>query len=175
MDEIDRNTHIRFMKLALEEAKDALKAGEFPVGCVIVNNDGNVVATGARQNCTVELCEMDHAEIVALRNLQQQSGDTKMNGVTIYTTMEPCLMCQATLIVNGVRRIVFSYEDVMGGGSNLDLKNLSPLYSSITNLEIVSGILRKESLQLFQEFFGNSENDYLAGTLLAEYTLAQKI
>lgn len=175
MDESQRKTYTHFMGLAIDEARVALAAGEFPVGCVIVDQAGRVVATGARQNSTITLCEMDHAEIVALRNLQQLSSHTNLAGVTIYTTMEPCLMCHATLVVNGVRRIVYAYEDVMGGGTNLDLSRLSPLYASITDLEVVGGILRRESLLLFQQFFSNPDLEYLAGTLLATYTLEQKV
>lgn len=163
--------HEKFMQLALRQAKEALDAREFPVGCIIVEN-GNVVASGARLNSSVELCELDHAEIVALRSLQAYRPDIDLSRVTVYSTMEPCLMCYATLIVNGVRRIVYAYEDAMGGGTNLQLQNLSPLYRNI-DMEITRHILRRESLELFQRFFQEEDNTYLKDTLLAEYTLQQ--
>jgi len=86
--------------------------------------------------------------------------------------MEPCLMCFSTLLVNGVTRFVFSYEDVMGGGTNLEIKRLSPLYSNL-ELSITGGILRKKSLALFQRFFSTKGNSYLQGSLLEQYTLGQ--
>lgn len=163
--------HEKFMGQALEQARQALRVEEFPVGCVIVA-DNAIVATGGRKNSAVEMSEFDHAEIVALRNLQQKHPDLDLSTVTVYATMEPCLMCYSTMIVNGVRSVVYAYEDVMGGGTNLPLKLLSPLYSSL-KMSIVPGVMRLESLQLFQQFFGSGQNDYLKDTLLARYTLEQ--
>lgn len=165
-------THEQFMRLALHEAEIALAADEFPVGCVIVA-DGKVVATGSRINSAVEFSELDHAEIVALRNLQQSRPEIDLRTVTVYSTMEPCLMCYATLIVNSVPRLVYAYEDVMGGGTNLPLTMLSPLYASF-QIEILGNVLREESLSLFQQFFKSGSNDYLKDTLLANYTLQQE-
>lgn len=169
---MNKGIHEKFMRLALDQAESALINGEFPVGCVIVR-DGEVVATGARMNSGVELCELDHAEIVALRSLQRTRPDIDFSSVTVYSTMEPCLMCFATLIVNNVHRLVYGYEDVMGGGTNLPLPLLSPLYSSM-KMEITRDILRRESLSLFREFFTSGKNDYLKDSLLAQYTLQQK-
>ena len=83
-------------------------------------------------------------------------------------------MCYSTMIVNGVRSVVYAYEDVMGGGTNLPLKLLSPLYSTL-QMTIVPNVMRLESLQLFQQFFGSGQNDYLKDTLLARYTLEQPL
>lgn len=163
--------HEKFMRQALEQARLALRDDEFPVGCVIVA-ENNIVATGGRKNSAVELSEIDHAEIVALRKLQQKHPDLDLSTVTIYSTMEPCLMCYSTMIVNGVRSVVYGYEDVMGGGTNLPLQLLSPLYSSL-KMSVVPNVMRLESLQLFQQFFSSGRNDYLKDTLLARYTLEQ--
>lgn len=165
------NDHYRYMRIALEEAKNALDAGEFPVGCVIVL-DGEIVATGGRQNSKIEFSEIDHAEIVAIRNLQRLRPDIDRSRVTLYTTMEPCLMCYSTLLVNNVTKVVYGFEDVMGGGTNLPLKVLNPLYSKL-DVEVVPGIMREECLALFKTFFSSETNTYLKGTLLAEYTLKQ--
>lgn len=163
--------HEQYMSLALEQARQALMNNEFPVGCVVVAG-GAVVATGNRQNSAVEMCELDHAEIVALRSLQQTHPDLDLSTVTVYSTMEPCLMCYSTMIVNGVRSVVYAYEDVMGGGTNLPLNLLSPLYSSV-EMSVIPDVMRKESLQLFQEFFRSNKSDYLKDTLLARYTMEQ--
>ncbi len=161
------------MKLALSQAETAFEKGEFPVGCVIVA-DGEVVASGGRINSSVDFCELDHAEIVALRQLQRLRPEIDLATITVYSTMEPCLMCFSTLIVNNVRRVVYAYEDVMGGGTNLPLNMLSPLYSAL-EVSITPHVLRQESLRLFQQFFSNEKNDYLKGTLLANYTLQQSL
>lgn len=160
-----------YMRRALEEARKALMNGEFPVGCVIVQGDV-IVASGCRQNSIRAVNELDHAEIVALRQVKMNHPEVDLRTVTVYSTMEPCLMCCASLIVNGVQRVVYAYEDAMGGGTNLPLGQLSPLYAA-HSFAVVSGILRQESLQLFQQFFGDPNRIYLRDTFLARYTLSQ--
>lgn len=164
----------KFMRQALHEARQALDAGEFPVGCVLVQ-ESEIIGRGRRQNsegaCTNEI---DHAEMVALRSLLAEQPRPKLNcrDITVYSTMEPCLMCYSTLLLSGVRRFVWAYEDVMGGGTNLPLDQLAPLYQDMQlEIDLVSDILRKESLTLFADFFKGYS--YHQDSLLAEYTLAQ--
>jgi len=159
------------MQLALEEARTALKAGEFPVGCVLVR-DGEVVAAGARQNSGIGGNEFDHAENVALRHLLKAHPELDFSEVIVYSTLEPCLMCFTTLILNGFRTIVYGYEDVMGGGSRLELNRLPPLYASM-NITIVPGVCRSECLELFQRFFKDEQNEYWRNSALSAYTLDQ--
>jgi len=163
--------HEKYMQVALQQARIALAAGDFPVGCVFVCQD-EIVATGRRYNSHGQVNEMDHAEMVGLRALLDSGQQKDMGQVTLYSTMEPCLMCFATLLVNGVRKIVYSFEDAMGGGTNLPLRLLSPFYCDM-EVEITGGILRQKGLDLFKEFFANPDNDYLHDSLLASYTLNQ--
>ncbi len=165
------NRHEKHMEIALHQARQALTGGDFPVGCVF-EYQNEIVATGRRYNSFGKVNEMDHAEMVALRALLDSERRIDISEVTVYSTMEPCLMCFATLLVNGVRKIVYSYEDAMGGGTNLPLQALSPLYRDL-NVKITGGILRKKGLGLFKEFFANPDNNYLADSLLAAYTLHQ--
>jgi len=159
------------MQTALQQADEALIAGDFPVGCVI-EYEGEIIASGKRNNSFGQVNEMDHAEISALRNLLATDMRVAMDKVTVYSTMEPCLMCFSTLLVNGVRRIVYGYEDVMGGGTNLPLSVLAPLYRQIKPV-VVGSVLRQESLTLFKTFFSSPTSQYLKDTLLANYTLQQ--
>ena len=159
------------MRLALAEATAALETGDFPVGCVLVD-DGRVLASGRRINSSGEHAnELDHAEIITLRDLLQKSPRYRLGGVTAYSTMEPCLMCYTTLLLSGIRRFVWAYEDIMGGGTNLPLGRLNPLYAGML-VECVPHILRQESLDLFQDFFRRYA--YWGDSALARYTLAQK-
>ncbi len=162
--------HEQFMGVALVQAEAALKQGEFPVGCVLVAK-GNVLAKGQRKNTgAAGVNEIDHAEIVTLRALLKENPDVDCGEIIVYSTMEPCLMCFTTLLLSGIRRFVWAYEDVMGGGTSLDLTTLPPLYAEMT-VELISGIKRDESLRLFQEFFQNYS--YWQDSHLERYTLEQ--
>jgi tRNA(adenine34) deaminase len=161
-----------YMKLALEEAKKALLLGEFPVGCVMVLGD-QVLASGARKSSFgYNTNELDHAEIVTLRNLSSLKDFDDYGNIRVYCTMEPCLMCYAALILSGIRRIVWAYEDIMGGGTKCDLNLLPPLYAK-SRISIVPYICRQESLELFKTFFSSPHHQYWKESLLAEYTLKQ--
>ena len=90
--------------------------------------------------------------------------------ITVFCTMEPCLMCYGALILAGVGGIVFAYEDVMGGGTGCELFRLKPLYKN-SPVTVVPGVMRAESLNLFKTYFSNPANSYWKQSLLAEYTL----
>lgn len=166
--------HETFMRLALQQAQLALRNNEFPVGAVIVA-EGEAVATGRRENSRNETAnELDHAEIVALRDLLARRPDIDRKTLTVYSTMEPCLMCYSTMLLNGIRTFVYAYEDAMGGGTSLQLAHLAPLYQGMeTEVRILPHILRQESLALFKTFFTSPENNYWQDSMLAEYTLGQ--
>jgi len=164
--------HEQFMAAALDEARQALADGEFPVGCVMVA-DGHIVARGRRYNSTEgRRNEIDHAEMLALRSLIAEQPDLDLAKVTVYSTLEPCLMCYTTLLLSGVRSFVWAYEDVMGGGVNLPLYMLNTLYAQM-RVHLLDKVLRAESLKLFQQFFQNGT--YWQDSLLARYTLAQPL
>lgn len=168
------NNHEEYMEIALSQANEAYVKGEFPVGAVFVHK-GEVVASGRRahsQELMASVNEIDHAEIVALRSLLGKKNDIPSEELIVYSTMEPCLMCFSTMILNGIRSFVYAYEDVMGGGTNLPLQQLSPLYAEM-KVNITPNVLRSKSLVLFRNFFLNPENLYWKGSLLANYTLSQ--
>ena len=166
------NDNETYMREALLEAREALVAGEFPVGCVMVCED-EIVSRGRRINSRPpHENELDHAEIMALRKLFVQKPEIEFSKIVVYSTMEPCLMCYVTLLLNGIRMIVYAYEDIMGGGTRLDLKTLAPLYREMSAV-ITPHVLRRESLELFKAFFAEQENTYWQDSPLARYTLAQ--
>jgi tRNA(adenine34) deaminase len=159
-----------FMKIALEHAENALRAGEFPVGCVITDGS-SVLATGSRiHSSRADENEVDHAEIIALKNLAEGPRPPDRNGLAIYCTLEPCLMCFGAIILSNINKIVYAFEDVMGGGTGVDRDRLAPLYKN-ARVSIVPGVLRKESHALFKSFFNNPSNTYWKDSLLARYIL----
>jgi tRNA(adenine34) deaminase len=161
-----------YMRKALDLAREALSAGEFPVGCVLVYQD-RILATGSRTGSSGDFPnEIDHAEIVALRCLAGIGEKIDHKKITLFSTMEPCLMCLGAVVLSGIGEIVYAYEDVMGGCMRCDLQALSPLYRN-HKISIVANVLRGESLELFKAFFKNPENSYWRESLLARYTLDQ--
>lgn len=164
------NEHEQFMETALAEARQALAEGEFPVGCVMVA-EGREVAAGRRTNSTeARRNEIDHAEILTLRRLIADQPDLELAKVTVYSTLEPCLMCYSTMLLSGIRSFVWAYEDVMGGGVNLPLYMLNTLYAQM-QVCLIDRVLRQQSLALFQQFFRSG--NYWQDSLLSRYTLAQ--
>jgi len=163
-------SHERFMRKAVEQARQALNKGEFPVGCVMEYKEKILVTESRRGTGQGTLNELDHAEMMALRKLADLGTNVDKDKIVVFSTLEPCLMCYSALIVNGIRNIVYAFEDVMGGGTGLDLASLNPFYSEM-KIEVSGGVLRKESLTLLKAFFSDPRNDYLKGTLLAQHAL----
>ena len=164
------------MQAALKQAKLALDRGDFPVGCVI--SDGNtIIAKGARSGTSSGDCnEIDHAEIVALRQLNEKTENLDLNftKLSLYSTLEPCLMCFGAILINRIGRVVYAYEDAMGGGTKIKLKDMAPLYRN-HKIKIVPYVLRSESLALLQQFFQNPNSYYWTNSLLSSYTLKQTV
>jgi tRNA(adenine34) deaminase len=164
------------MQEALKQAQLSLDRGDFPVGCVI--SDGNtIIAKGARSGTSKGDCnEIDHAEIVALRQLSEKTENMDLNftKLSLYSTLEPCLMCLGAILINQIGRVVYAYEDAMGGGTMIRLKDMAPLYRN-HNIKIVPYVLRRKSLALLQQFFQNPNNKYWTNSLLSTYTLKQTI
>lgn len=165
----------KYMKLALDQAKIAFDNGQFPVGCVIVHNK-KVIAKGIRHGTSQDrpvFSEIDHAEIRALKDLETSGIQFNPEKSVLFSTMEPCLMCFGAIILSGIKKIVYSFEDPMGGGTGCDLKKLALLYQK-SMIDIIPGVLREKSLDLFYNFFNKEDNLYWAGSSLEEYVLDQK-
>jgi tRNA(adenine34) deaminase len=168
----------KYMALALAQASSALDQGEFPVGCVIIQ-EGRVAAQGARTGTRHSsggraiISEVDHAEILALKQLELTGPSTVPEKCTLFCTMEPCLMCYGAILLSGIKTIVYAFEDPMGGGTGCDLAALPPLYRN-SRVRTVAGICRQKSLDLFFEFFNKRTNTYWKGSFLDRYVRDQK-
>jgi tRNA(adenine34) deaminase len=140
-----------FMSLAYNQAIDAWRADESPIGAVI-ELGGDVI--GAAHN-TVESARdpTAHAEMLALTQAAAKLGDWRLEGATVYVTKEPCPMCSGALLMSRVRRVCYAVPDpkmgCLGGATNLnDLPRVNH------RLEITAGgVLESECRQLLQEYF----------------------
>ncbi|KAA3656471.1 MAG: nucleoside deaminase [Calditrichaeota bacterium] len=142
--------HERWMKLAFEEALKAQNIGEVPIGAVIVQSEQLI---GRGHNMVETQCDPTaHAEIVALRNAAREQKSWRLNGSTIYVTLEPCPMCIGALHLSRLNRIVFGAKDHRFGacGSYVNLTNMQSMTSSF---DVVEGVLADLSTELLQNFF----------------------
>lgn len=167
------NHHQQYMHAAITQAQEALNLGEFPVGCVIAGPEG-ILASGQREGSILNGgSETEHAEIIALRHLNQNYPDRPREDLVIYSTMEPCLMCFGAILISGITAIVYAYEDAMGGATSCDLQALPPLYAN-SGVVITPHVMREESLALFKCFFSRPGNTYWKNSFLESYTLSAK-
>lgn len=140
----------RFMDLALAEAEKAEAAGEVPVGAVIVLND-KVIGSGFNQPISAHDATA-HAEIIALRQAGQAVGNYRLAGVTMYCTVEPCMMCAGAMIHARIGRLVFGAPDPKAGSAG-------SIYNVLTDprlnhrVDVVSGIREDECASLLRAFF----------------------
>src|ERR1700691_5171571 len=139
-----------FMLQALELAREAERAGEVPVGAVVVL-DGAVIGRGRNSPITLN-DPTAHAEILALREAAAAVHNYRLEGATLYTTLEPCVMCAGALVAARVSRLVFGARDLRFGGvrSKFRLADASVLNH---RLEIIEGVLGAECTQLMKNFF----------------------
>ena len=143
-------TDLGRMKEAIAEARIAGEAGEVPVGAVIVVN-GQVVARGINRT----LSDNDpsaHAEVVAIRAAAAELGNPRLNGATLYVTMEPCPMCIGAIVQARIERVVFGAYDPKSGaaGSAVDLTD-SPAFNH--RFEVNGGVLAEECGEVLRAFF----------------------
>ena len=143
-------TDIDFMQAALAQARQAAQADEVPIGAVIVR-DGAILATG--QNRVLrDLDPTAHAEIVALRAAASAVGNYRLNGCTLYVTLEPCSMCAGAMVHARIDRLVFAATDPKAGaaGSVLAVINHPQLNHQML---VEQGILAEDSAELLRSFF----------------------
>ena len=139
------------MRLAFAEAASARDFGEVPIGAVIVSPAGNIV--GAASNRTITSSDPTaHAEILALRLAGEKIGNYRLSGYTLYTTIEPCVMCAGALVNARIGRLVFGAHDERFGAVETKFR-LCDSVDLNHRMDIVPGILADECRQLIQEFF----------------------
>ena len=138
------------MGRALEMARTARSRGDVPIGCVIVRGDDEIAAAGnereLRQDPTA------HAEILALRDASRASASWRLEGCTLYVTLEPCAMCAGAMVLARLDRVVFGAADPKAGfaGSLGDLVRDPRLNHTP---ELTGGVLAEECGDLLRDFF----------------------
>ncbi|HEY2460090.1 MAG TPA: tRNA adenosine(34) deaminase TadA [Candidatus Acidoferrum sp.] len=143
---------LEFMHEALAEARSAAKAGEVPIGAILVQ-DGKILARSG--NRTIRDCDPTaHAEIIVLREAARLRANYRLAATTLYVTLEPCAMCAGAMIQARVPRIVYGCDDPKGGAvhSCFEVFNHPRLNH---RPEILPHILAADSATLLQTFFAS--------------------
>ncbi len=139
------------MRVAIDAALEAQKAGEVPIGACIVGDGGDLIATGYNRTIT-DNDPTAHAEIVAIRSAASKIENYRLSGATVYSTLEPCAMCAGALVTARVGRVVFGAHDVRFGAvdTHFGVGKGSELNHRI---EYVSGVMADDCRELLRSFF----------------------
>ena len=142
--------HELYMRRALDLAAQAAEAGEVPVGCVIVDAQGSIIAEG--RNRREETCSvLGHAEMEALEAACRVRGDWRMEDCTLFVTLEPCPMCAGAMINARLGTLVYGAREPQFGSAASVLNLFEEAYPSRT--AIYGGVLAEESAALMKTFF----------------------
>ncbi|HCZ5695082.1 TPA: nucleoside deaminase [Staphylococcus aureus] len=143
---------IYFMTLAIEEAKKAAQLGEVPIGAIITKDD-EVIARAHNLRETLQQ-PTAHAEHIAIERAAKVLGSWRLEGCTLYVTLEPCVMCAGTIVMSRIPRVVYGADDPKGGCSG-SLMNLLQ-QSNFNHRAIVDkGVLKEACSTLLTTFFKN--------------------
>lgn len=148
-DEFD-NMDIHFMKLAIVQAKKAAKINEVPIGCVIVY-DGKIIGRGYNRRNT-DKTTLGHAEITAIKKASRYMQDWRLEGCTLYVTLEPCQMCAGAIIQARIPRVVIGSMNSKAGcaGSVLNILQM-PQFNH--QAEVVRGVCEEQCSTMLSSFF----------------------
>ena len=140
----------RFMKAAIREARKAEKLEEVPIGCVIVY-EGKIIARGYNRRNT-DKNTLSHAELNAIKKASKKLGDWRLEGCTIYITLEPCQMCSGAIVQARITRAVIGSMNAKAGcaGSVLNILEMPQFNHQV---EVIRGVLQEECSEMLSEFF----------------------
>ncbi len=141
----------KFMLLAIEQAQIAGSVGEVPVGAVVADKDNKVLAAAHNLRETNQ-DPTAHAEIVAVRQASENTGSWRMDGTTLYVTLEPCAMCMGAIVLARIRRLVFGARDPKAGAV-FSVYNIGIDNKLNHSLEVIEGVYELECSNLLKDFF----------------------
>ncbi|BDZ84268.1 tRNA-specific adenosine deaminase [Claveliimonas bilis] len=145
-----KDTDEKYMKEALKQAKKAYALEETPIGCVIVR-EGKIISRGYNRRNT-DKNPLAHAEITAIRKASKKLGDWRLEGCTLYVTLEPCQMCAGAIIQSRMDRVVIGCMNPKAGcaGSVLNLLQVDRFNHQA---DVTRGVLEEKCSELMKSFF----------------------
>ena len=140
----------KYMKAALREAKKAYALEEVPIGCVIVY-EGKIIARGYNRRNTDKLT-LAHAELMAIKKASKKIGDWRLEGCTMYVTLEPCQMCAGAIVQARMDEVVIGCMNAKAGSAG-SVINLLDMKAFNHQVKITQGILEEECSSMLSRFF----------------------
>jgi tRNA(adenine34) deaminase len=147
----NRERDVYFMQLALREAREAQERGEVPVGAVLVDERGIILASAGNRS-VADSDPAGHAEMMVLRTAGKKLENYRLLNTTIYVTIEPCVMCAGAIVHARIRRLVFGAMDPKAGAV-VSQYNVGRDGKLNHQLEIEGGLLTDECAELLRSFF----------------------
>jgi tRNA(adenine34) deaminase len=143
-------TDEKYMKEAMKQAKKALKAGDVPIGCVIVYED-KIIARGYNKR-NAKKTTLAHAELLAMAKASKVIGDWRLEDCTMYVTLEPCQMCAGAIVQARIPKVVIGTMNPKAGcaGSVLNLLNVEQFNHQV---EVIYDVLKEECSVMLSDFF----------------------
>ena len=145
------NKDREYMAIAMDEARLAMESGEVPVGAVLIDDEGGVVVR-AHNLCESERDATAHAEILAIREAGRRLSRWRLNGCTLYVTLEPCSMCAGAIMAARISRLVYGATDARAGAVD-SIFNIPGHPSLAPSPKITAGVMEDECKDLLQKFF----------------------
>lgn len=144
------NTDEKYMKEALKQARKAQATGDVPIGCVIVYQD-KIIARGYNKR-NAKKTTLAHAELLAMAKASKVIGDWRLEGCTMYVTLEPCQMCAGAIVQARIPKVVIGTMNPKAGcaGSVLNLLQVEQFNHQV---EVVYDVLKEECSSMLSEFF----------------------
>lgn len=140
-----------FMKLALQQAVEAFERDETPVGAVIVNSEKKII--GAASNQKIQLVDPTaHAEVLAITQAATAMGDWRLEGCTLFVTLEPCPMCAGAILQSRIPNVVFGAFDEKGGAVRSKFQLLEDQRLN-HRCQVAAGVLQQDCADLLTAFF----------------------
>ena len=140
----------KYMKEAVRQARKAYGIGEVPIGCVIVYED-KIIGRGYNRR-TVDKNTLAHAELIAIRKACKKIGDWRLEGCTMYVTLEPCQMCSGAIVQSRIPRVVIGCMNPKAGCAG-SILNLLQVEEFNHQTELTKGVLEEECSQMMKAFF----------------------
>lgn len=144
------------MQEALIEAKKAFNKGEIPIGAIICDNTGKIIARGHNLRES-NFDATAHAEIVAIRKACNQVKNWRLSGLTMYVTVEPCPMCAGALFMSRIARLVYGTTDWRAGGCESMFNIVNNPYLN-HQIEVRAGVLEDDCAKIVKDFFKQQRN-----------------